>query len=1058
MITRIISLVCGVLLVASSHLCQAGIEPVSIAGSALAASVSGNGISAASEMSPDGRFVVFSSLANNLATNDYNYYLDVFLRDRLSGITTLISANPDGFSGNGYSGSPSMSTNGAWIAFESNASDLTAGDTNRATDVFVRNTTLGLTALVSVNTNGTPGNRASSTPIITPDGRFVAFESAATDLVTNDIAINYVNVYIRDLASNTTVLASVSTNGLSGGDGASSLAAISADGRYALFLSAARNLGAIPAPINGSEVILRDMQTQCTYWVSTNVSQLLKIGNFIEHFNPVMSADGHSIAFRSKNGTQNLVSRHDLLSNTTFVISSNLYQSYISKGAYSGPSISQDGSVVAYMDVALEPGSDNRMIKQVYVWDAVSNTNTLATVASDGSTPGNADSINPVLSADGRTLAFLSMATNLDANTLTGGPARLFIRNLTTGVTKLASSETNPEKAPGDVAEDPSLSADGGLVAFSSFADGLVDNDNNGQEDVFVNNVQTGATELISSKSSTMESLTASASSFMAANGMSSDGRFIVFSTAANDLVAGDTNLQKDVYERDLVTGKVLLVSGNADGTGPGNGCSMRPSVSADGSLVAFQSTSTDLVTGDTNGTSDVFLRDMATGQTRLISTAYGGVGSAWGVSDCPVITPDGHFVIFRSNARNLTAVLYSSSIYDLYVYNTETGTSYQTSIVGGFGIPPILSISPKSQFAAYVEITDPLHNSLYVSDFFNHAAVLITNNIQTGILPAFSGDGRWLAYLKAVTATSNQVILRDLMAKTNTSFGVRTNVWKISLNGDGSRVAYSVGITPAPCNKRQIFVYDMISGSNILVSANISGVRAGNGDSRDPIISPDGRYVYFNSRATDLVADADVNGTTDVYVRDLTTGTTRLLSFNRFKTGSGNNLSVIKALSADGQVAAMESFASDLIPMDLNMTKDVFVLRVNETVEDFDNDGLPDSWELKYFGSLDRDGTGDFDNDGMSDGAEFLAGTDPADKQSALIVTEIGKPDATGRLITWAAVAGNSYKIQYKTHLNDAAWEELSGTIKAESAVVSKLDDTTNGSEQRFYRVMLVP
>jgi Tol biopolymer transport system component len=395
--------------------------------------------------------------------------------------------------------------------------------------------------------------------------------------------------------------------------------------------------------------------------------------------------------------------------------------------------------------------------------------------------------------------------------------------------------------------------------------------------------------------------------------------------------------------------------------------------------------------------------------------------------------------------------------VYCLFAFDIETGANYQIMKAYYDSNPSILAVSPDSQFAVY--INNYPNRSLLTYNFVTRQSETITNiSDQTIASVAFSGDGRWMAYLNAITVTSNQVILRDLAAKTNTNFAVRTNVWSISLNGDGSRVAYSVGLAPAPCNKRQVFVYDRTTGSNILVSANLSGVKIGNGDSRNPIISPDGRYVYFNSRATDLVADSDTNRTTDVFVRDLTAGTTRLLSVNRFKTGAGNNLTTLKALSADGKVVAMESFASDLISMDGNMTKDVFVLRVNETAEDSDNDGLADSWETRYFGNLDRDGTGDFDHDGMSDGAEFLAGTDPTDKQSALIVTQIGKPDQTGRLITWAAVPGNSYKIQYKTNLNDAVWEELSGTIKAESTVASKSDDTPNASDQRFYRVLLVP
>ena len=1057
---RSVASLCSVFLIALSRLCLADIEPVSVADPALAASVSGNGFSAASEMSPDGRFVVFESLASNLATNDYNYCADVFLRDRQSGRTILISANPDGFSGRGSSSSSSMSTNSAWIVFQSDADDLTASDGNSATDVFVRSVTLGLTTLVSVNTNGTSANNASTFPIITPDGRFVAFESTATDLVTNNVAANIINVYLRDLANNTTVLASASTNGLDGGNGESRLSGVSSDGRYLLFSSAAKNLGS--AKSYRREVFLRDMQMQFTYWISTNVGSMFKTDPTYKSvcFNPVISGDGQSIAFRVTKDSSSLVLRHDLTSNATQVISSNQFATYINNWDYSGPSMSDDGNVVAYLEVATRLLSSTST-NQIYVWDSRSNTNRLATLAPDGRKPGNASSDCPVLSADGRTLAFLSVATNLVVNATSGDHVNLYVRDIAAGISKLVSVETNLNKPPGDILEYPALSADGSLVVFGSSSDGLVDNDNNQMDDAFVSSVETGIAELVSSRSPSLDFKIASGSSSIAENGLSGDGRFAVFLTFADNMVAGDTNLSWDIFVRDMLTRKNLLVSGNVDGTHAGNSASIHPSISADGRWVAFQSDASDLVAGDTNKATDVFLRDLATSETHLASTVYGGTGSASGISDSPEITPDGRFVFFRSKARNLTATLISSLNSSLYAYDIATGTNLIISFNNTpIANPTLLAIAPNSQFVAFVGNVSLGAMPFYIYDLstqFNQKIDTVSG--QTYPLAAFNADGRWLAYLNAVTTKSNNLILRDLVAKTNTIFGVNGGVWKISLNGDGSRMAYE-GLSTAsmPTNVHQIFVFDTVQGSNILVSANLTGTNGGNADSRNPIISPDGRYVYFNSRATDLVEDSDLNGTTDVFVRDLTTGTTRLLSVNRFKTGTGNNLSVLRALSADGQVVSIESFASDLTPMDLNMTKDVFVLRVNAAVEDTDNDGLPDGWETKYFGNLGRDGAGDYDGDGMIDGAEYLAGTDPTDKQSMLRVTQIGKPSETGRLITWTAIPGKTYKIQFKTHLNDAAWEGLEGTVKAEDVTASKADDTTNGAEQRFYRVLLVP
>src|SRR5258708_1324057 len=130
-------------------------------------------------VSADGRFVVFVSAADNLVTNDHNGVFDVFVRDRQLGKTVLVSVNASGTSsGNGASQSPTISSNGQFVVFESSASDLVPNDTNNAADVFLRDLTAGTTTLISVSTNGvSSGNLESAAPIITPDGRFVLFAS-----------------------------------------------------------------------------------------------------------------------------------------------------------------------------------------------------------------------------------------------------------------------------------------------------------------------------------------------------------------------------------------------------------------------------------------------------------------------------------------------------------------------------------------------------------------------------------------------------------------------------------------------------------------------------------------------------------------------------------------------------------------------------------------------------------------------------------------------------------------------------------------------------------------
>ncbi|PYU86903.1 MAG: hypothetical protein DMG08_29045, partial [Acidobacteria bacterium] len=128
------------------------------------------------------------------------------------------------------------------------------------------------------------------------------------------------------------------------------------------------------------------------------------------------------------------------------------------------------------------------------------------------------------------------------------------------------------------------------------------------------------------------------------------------FLSGASDLVASDTNFNIDVFVRDLKTGTTTLVSVNSAGTGSGNSDSSANVMSADGRFVAFHSGASDLVPSDTNGTEDVFVRDLKTGATTLVSVNNAGTGSGNSFSDSPVISADGRFVAFRSGASNLVA------------------------------------------------------------------------------------------------------------------------------------------------------------------------------------------------------------------------------------------------------------------------------------------------------------------------------------------------------------------------------------------------------------------
>ncbi|MEA2153872.1 MAG: hypothetical protein QOE11_12 [Solirubrobacteraceae bacterium] len=208
-----------------------------------------DGDSSAPAISPDGRFVSFSSSATNLVAGDSDAQPDVFLRDLQTGRTELVSAAPGGGGQNrapadGRAQVSDVSRNGRFVVFESDASNLVARDRNRATDVFVRDRVAKRTRRVSLSTTNEEGRGASFLPSITPDGRFVAFESRADDLVPENA--RGLDVFVREIDRNTTVLADVGARGRVRGreltEPRPDRPAMSADAATVAFVSSAADL------------------------------------------------------------------------------------------------------------------------------------------------------------------------------------------------------------------------------------------------------------------------------------------------------------------------------------------------------------------------------------------------------------------------------------------------------------------------------------------------------------------------------------------------------------------------------------------------------------------------------------------------------------------------------------------------------------------------------------------------------------------------------------------------------------------------------------------------
>ncbi len=266
------------------------VRQVAVTVSVNQAGVGGNGISAEPAISAGGRYVAFTSAATDLVPGDGNGTADVFVHDLSLGGTSRVSLSTQPRP----SGSPAISADGRYVAFTSAATDLVPGDTNRVTDVFVRDRRAGRTRLVSVSSQGWLANHSSGQPALSADGRYLAFTSTATNLVPGD-SNGAADVFVRDLVTGRATQVSAGPRGAPG-DGPSSAPAISADGRYVAFESLAANLVAGDTNLTW-DVFVRDRSLGSTERITVNPG-----GDQADYASrmPVLSPDGRYVAFQSR--------------------------------------------------------------------------------------------------------------------------------------------------------------------------------------------------------------------------------------------------------------------------------------------------------------------------------------------------------------------------------------------------------------------------------------------------------------------------------------------------------------------------------------------------------------------------------------------------------------------------------------------------------------------------------------------------------------------------------------------------------------------------------------
>jgi len=337
-----------------------------------------SGTSSVGSISEAGGFVAFESTASSLVAGDVNGQKDIFVRDLSAATTELISLTSAGVQANSTSLNASISGDGRYVVFQSWASNLVPNDLNGWQDVFLRDRQLGTTICLSVDASGTPGNGFSTNPRISTDGNFIAFTSSSNNLIGSDTN-NLPDVFVYDRILANLELGSRDTNGVQA-SAASGFPSLSADGRFLAFESVSNNLVSGDTN-NSSDIFLHDRQTGTTERVSVNSSGGQGLGN---SFAPSVSANGDRIAFRSVaenlvSGDTNLVSDiflHDRSTSLTSIMSVNSY-GFPTRWGNQQPSISNDGTLVAFQAIDSFVAADLDGAEDTYFHRADVNQNAL---------------------------------------------------------------------------------------------------------------------------------------------------------------------------------------------------------------------------------------------------------------------------------------------------------------------------------------------------------------------------------------------------------------------------------------------------------------------------------------------------------------------------------------------------------------------------------------------------------------------------------------------------------------------------------------------------------
>lgn len=949
-----------------------------------------------SQFSADSQLIAFESDAGNLTSNDFNGQQDIFVRDLSTGTNRLVSVTPEGTSANGRSYHPILSADGRFVVFESEASNLVPGDVNGLADVFAHDLQTGTVEMVNVNTGGTGGgNGYNIAQDISADGRLVAFLSDSSNLVDTPVLGNFgdYQVYVRDLIANTTTLVSINATGTAGGNSYSGKSTFSPDGRYLAFQSKANDLVSNDFGESDTDVFLRDLQLGTTTLISTNSDGTVADNG--DAYDPVFSPDGTKLAYVSEandvlvsNPSGANVYLTDLSTGTKTLVSDDnlLFDNQVLPKAQK-PVFSPDGRYIAYESEIIQGN-----LVEILARDLQTNTTILvsANKFSDQSADHISDglSTDPVFSADSGTIYFAGTGTILVEED-SGGIRQIYARDLATKTTRIVSRKLDDSVGNGPSSR-PVIAPDGSILAWQSQSTGVVLDDNNARQDLFFWDTTTEATSLASVRSPALPPEFTSATTNdddRRFGAMGSDGRYVVYVSESTELVPNFVQ-GENVYRYDRDTGITELVSINSDGTGglPSHTVIGAPKISGDGRFVVFASTYSEAVPGlqvEPGPADFLFVRDMVLGTTKVVNLNQAGKVEGTLLNEYAIST-SGRYVAFTSRGGLTSAD--NNGLYDVYTYDMQLDTLELVSVATGGDAGD-----------GHSRLRETSDNSARL--FGGNDQYLVFNSQATDLVAAGGAGG------------SSSVYVRDLknnltMAVSVDASGVPVPAEEESISADGSRVVFSTFEAIAPEDENfapDVYVREIATGTNIWVS----GADPATPDGTSPLISADGQTVLFifnpegsfsglalrdlQAQSTTVVlaegvfqptlsADGrtvtfktsleltpnDSNNFDDLFVYDVPSQTTTLVSINQSGTGTANRgvHHQVPLVSDDGSVIVYASESSDLAPLDINGRMDLFA---------YTREIGSSSLRGEVFADLDGDGTRDPDEEPLSGWKVFL-------------------------------------------------------------------------------------